>query len=235
MPRAAKLAPILFLILSALAGAQSTATLDTPPYPGFDVKYGIPAGTELKSLIERPSLIAMKAEKFRDPESGEWRLRGFGEAQGVYNIGFDQVRAILDDPTAARGYSPRLLDARIEAREGGRLVAYQEIGISFLGFKVSYRFREEQIRDDLGPGELGYRIRLLQSLDGTFFEAYSSWYVKEVIVDGRRLVYMRHYTRPGIRRPAPGLELIVRGFTPGELKTGLDGVAKEARRRADLR
>ena len=111
---------------------------------------------------------------------------------------------------------------------------YQEMGIIFLGFKVSYRFRVEQIRDDLSPSEIGYRLRLLESLDGHFYEAYTSWYAKQVLVGGRCLVYLRAYTRSGLRRPAIGMEFILRTFAPGEMKNTLDRVIGEARRRAAL-
>jgi hypothetical protein len=228
---------LLLVLLALSAGAQGSRSPASPPapslaYPGFDERYGIVPGTDLKTLVGRPSLIAMSAERYRDPETGERRLRGFGEAHGVYDIDLGQLRAVLDDPAGATSYAPRLLEARVEEAEGPRIVLYQEVGISFLGFRLSYRFRAEQLRDELGPGEVGYRIRLLESLDGNFFEAYTSWYAKEVLVEGRRLVYLRYYTRPGLRRTVIGLELIMKSFTPGELKGTLDRVAKEARRPA---
>jgi hypothetical protein len=221
---------LILLLLAPLAGAQ--APDNAAAYPGFDTRYGIPPRTELRSLIDRPSLISMSARKYRDDAAGEWRLEGFGEAQGVYDIGFPELLSVLDDPTAALSYSPRLLDARIEEKEGPRIVTFQHVGLNFLGIKLGYRFRAEQVRDDLAPGEVGYRVRLLESLDGTFFEAYTSWYAKEVLVDGRRLVYLRTYTRPGIRNPGLGMELIIKNFTAGELRSTLDRVAREAGRRS---
>jgi hypothetical protein len=215
--------PILLCLVPLAAAAQ---------YPGFDVRYGIPAGTDLSALIGRPALISMSAEKFKDPSSGEWRLRGFGQAHGVYDVPLAKVLDALDDASAPSAYSPRLLQSRVEERDGLRVVLNQEVGILFLGIKVGYRFRAERVRDDLAPGEVGYRYRLLESLDGNMFEAYTSWYAKEVVVGGRRLVYLRAYSSPGLRKPGFGLEFIVRSFTPGELKGTLDNVAKEARRRA---
>jgi hypothetical protein len=223
---------LLLLSLPGLIGAQSSRSALSEEYPGFDVRYGIAPGADLAGLVGKATLISMSAEKFRDPETGERRLIGYGDAQGVYDVPIRDLLAVLDDPAGAVSYSPRLLEARIEEEDGPRVVLYQDIGIVFLGFKVSYRFRAEQIRDDLSPSEVGYRVRLLESLDGHFFEAYTSWYLAEVLVDGRQLVYIRNYTRPGLRKPALGMEFIVRRFTPGELRSTMERVVKEARRRA---
>ena len=113
---------------------------------------------------------------------------------------------------------------------GSRMVLTQDVGISFLGIKVAYRFRSEQLRDDFSPTEVGYRLRLLESLDGNLFEAYSSLYAKEVIVEGRRLVYLRVFSRPGLRKPGLGMELVIKSFTPGELTQTLGRAAIEARK-----
>jgi hypothetical protein len=223
---------LLLVLLPCVAGAQVPIEADDGDYRGFDVRYGVASGAKLAALIERPALVSMAFRKFKDPETGERRLAGFGEVQGVYDVPFDALVAVLDDPTEAVRYSPRLIAARIEKREGPLVVMYQEVGIVFLGIKVGYRFRAEQVRDDLSATEVGYRIRLLESLDGNFFEAYTSWYAKQVLVGGRRLVYLRAYTRPGLRRPPIGTELILKSFTPGEMRSTLDRVVQEARRRA---
>jgi hypothetical protein len=174
----------------------------------------------------------MTAEKYKDPASGESRIVGYGDAAGVYDVPLSAVLSVLDDPVGASSYSPRLLESRLELRDGSRLVIFQFVGFSFLGIKLGYRFRAEQVRDDLSKGEVGYRVRLLESLDGTFFEAYTSWYAKQVMVDGREMVFLRTYTRPGLRKPALGMEGILKTFTPPELKGTLNRVVKEARRRA---
>jgi hypothetical protein len=225
----AKAVALPLLMLLSLAPCPSGAQ-----NPEFDFRYGIAPGANLPSLVEKPALVSMAYRKYRDPETGERRLAGFGEVQGVYDLPLDALLAVLDDPTEALRYSPRVLAARIERRQGPLVVMYQELGVHFLGFKVGYSFRAEQIRDDLSPLEVGYRIRLLESIDGKFFEAYTSWYAKEVQVGGRRLVYLRAYTRSGLRRPPIGLELILNAFTPGEMRSTLAGVVGEARRRAAL-
>jgi hypothetical protein len=230
----ARLCLTLLLLLPCLISAQSSRSALSEEYPGFDVRYGIAPGADLAALVGKAALISMYAEKFKDPATGERRLVGYGDAHGVYDIPLGDLLAVLNDPAGAVSYSPRLLEARIEEADGPRVILYQDIGIVFLGIKVSYRFRAEQVRDDLSPTEAGYRVRLLESLDGNFYEAYTSWYLKEVLVDGRILVYIRNYTRPGLRKPPLGTEFIIKSFTPGELKNTIERVVKEARRRASL-
>jgi hypothetical protein len=222
--------PLFLFLLPLAASAQAAGSQALGSYPGFDVRYGIPEGTDLAALVGRPALISMKAEAYKDPQTGERRLAGCGEAHGVFDIPFAALLEVLENPAGALSYSPRLLEARLEERSGSRMVIVQDVGISFLGFKVGYRFRSEQLRDALSPSEVGYRLRLLESLDGTLFEAYSSVYAKEVLVGGRSLVYVRIYSRPGICKPALGMDLIIRSFTPGELTGTLERAAKAARK-----
>jgi hypothetical protein len=221
---------LALILLSPAAGAQTAASPASPDYPGFDLRYGIPAGTDLASLVARPALISMRVDPFSDPQTGERRLRGYGDAHGVFDIPFGALLELLEDNAGALSYSPRLLGARLEERSGRRLILSQDVGISFLGIRVGYRFRSEQLRDDFSATETGYRLRLIESLDGNLFEAYSSVYAKEVLVGGRRLVYIRVYSRPGLRKPGLGMELIVKSFTPGELTLTLERAAREARR-----
>ena len=227
----ARLCLTLLLLIPCFAGAQSSRSALSEEYPGFDVRYGIAPGTDMAALVGKPALISMTAEKFKDPATGERRIVGYGDAHGVFDVPMADVLAVLNDPAGAVSYSPRLLEARIEKAEGARVVMYQDIGIVFLGIKVSYRFRAEQVRDDLSSTAVGYRVRLLERLDGNFYEAYTSWYLEEVVVDGRTLVYIRNYTRPGLRKPPLGTEFIIKNFTPGELKSTIERVVKEARRR----
>jgi hypothetical protein len=223
---------ILLLLLPCIAIGQA-AKPTQPNQAEYDFRYGIPPGEDLASLLDKPRLMSMTVEKLRDPASGEPRIIGQAEAEAVYDIPFKALAALFEDPAGALSYSPRLLEAKNEERTGSRMVMTQVVGISFLGLKVGYRYRTDQVRDDISPTEVGYRLHLLESLDGKLFEAYSSVYAKEVIVAGRRLVYLRVYSRPGIRNPFLGMELVIRSFTPGELTSILDRAAKGARRLAE--
>jgi len=222
---------IAFIISEPIVAAPVPAPANTVGYPGFDLRYGIPTGTNLADLVEKPRLIAMEVINFQDPTSGENRLNGFGEGHGVYRVPIAAMAEVLDNYLAQKSYSPRLLDVRVDLIEGNRTIIYQDIGIVFLGLKVGYRIRSEIFRDELSKGALGFRARLIESPDGNLFEAFSSWYLEEVEVGGELMTYARTFTRPGLRKPFLGMAAIVKNFTPGELKASLDITAKEARKR----
>ncbi|MGO8694882.1 MAG: hypothetical protein ACLQMF_14565 [Rectinemataceae bacterium] len=199
--------------------------------PDFDVRYGVPSGADLKALIGKPTLIDMQVKTFHDPASGELRLSGFGEAEGVYDVPLQAVLDVLTDYPGQKVYSPRLLDVKVEYQDQHRAVVYQDIGINFFGIKFGSRVRSEIIVDELGPDEVGIRARLLESVDHNLFDSFSSWYLKEVEVDGKEMLYLRNFTSPGLRKPFIGIAGILKIFTPPELKGQIESTVKEALRR----
>ncbi len=225
----------ILLVLLSVAALNAQTTNEAPQtkgaYPGFDVRYGIPAGTDLTALVNKPTLIDMQVKTFNDPATGESRLSGFGEAEAVYDVPLQAVLDVLTDYPGQKAYSPRLLDVKVEYQDPHRAVVYQDIGIYFLGFKFGSRVRSEILVDDLGPGEVGIRARLLESLDHNLFDSFSSWYLKEVDVDGKTMLYLRNFTSPGLRKPFFGIGAILKIFTPPELTGQIENTVKEALKR----
>ncbi len=221
--------------LSIPLPSASAQDVPEPPgsdaYPGFDVRYGIPEGTKLQQLLDKPTLISMIVKQFQLPGGGEFRLSGYGEAHAVYDVPLAAVIQVLEDYEHQKSYSPNLFEVRVESRDGKRTVVYQDLGMSFLGLKAGYKIRVEVDRDELPGGAVGLRARLLESVDGHLFESFSSWYLQQVEVDGRNLVYLRIFTRSGIRKPILGMAAATKGFTPGNLKGQLKDTVKEALRR----
>jgi hypothetical protein len=224
---------VIFAIGTVWGFAQNSIETNqaTVPYPDFDVRYGIPAGTDLAALVNKPTLIDMQVKTFHDPATGEPRLSGFGEAEAVYDAPLQAVLDVLNDYPGQKVYSPRLLDVKVEYQDPHRAVVYQDIGIYFLGIKFGSRVRSEIIDDDLGPGEVGIRARLLESLDHNLFDSFSSWYLKEVEVDGKTMLYLRNFTSPGLRKPFIGIGAILKIFTPPELTGQIENTVKEALKR----
>jgi hypothetical protein len=228
--------PVILAAAVALAASPVSAQEAAPPpgsnaYPGFDVRYGIPEGTKLAQLVDAPALISMIVEQFKDPASGEHRLSGFGDAQAVYEVPMAAVLQVLEDYEHQKSYSPNLFEVKVESREGNRTIVYQDLGMSFLGLKASYKIRVEVIRDDFPDGAVGIRARLVESVDGKLFQSYSSWYLKPVELEGKKMLYLRIFTGSGIRRPIIGMAAATKGFTPGNLKGQLRDTVKEARKR----
>jgi len=213
------------------APAASAPAAGTLP-AAFDPRYGIAPGADLASLVDKPTLVSMQVRQWKDPATGEGRLAGYGDAHAVYEVPLAAVAATLGDYLGRKAYSPRIREMRIESVEGPSTLLYEDIGIVFLGVKVGYLTRSEIVRDELPGGAVGFRARLVESLDGKLFSATSSWYLEEVEVGGRRMTYLRAYSNPGIRSPGLGMGSILKAFTPSELATMLEQTVRAARKRA---
>lgn len=236
--RSFSLALALALALPAgLAAGTAEPPAQAAPASGglpaaFDPRYGLAPGADLAALVDKPTLVSMQVRQWKDPATGENRLAGYGDAHAVYEVPLAAVAATLGDYLGRKAYSPRIRELRVESVDGPSAFLYEDIGIVFLGVKVGYLTRSEIVRDELPGGAVGFRARLVESLDGKLFSATSSWYLEEVEVGGRRMTYVRAFSNPGIRSPGLGMGSILKAFTPSELTTMLDQTVRAARKRA---
>ncbi|MDP2792460.1 MAG: hypothetical protein Q8O15_11970 [Rectinemataceae bacterium] len=253
--RLARCTAVFFLCLAGLAPlaaatdpaanlaaypAANGATADS--YAGYIVRYGL-AGSGGTGSLDAAGIakLAGRSESFAvdviNPEQvpGEKRVLGTGEAHGIYEVPLEAVANLLWDYPVLKTISPRLQEAKVEARAEGSIVVYEEIGINFLGIRIGYKIRLEAYRDNLPDGAVGLRYRMTESLDGKLYSADSSWYLKEVDADGRKMLYMRTFSTSGMRNPGFGVAAAMKAFTSGELSGQVDSVAKEARKRAGLK
>ncbi len=212
-----------FLAASSLASAEGPGTPD-------EYRWGVAPGADFRALLEKPIVTEMEAELWKDPDSGESRIAGWSELHGVFQVPFEAMVRVLTDYEGQPRYSPRLFSARVESREGGRIRVAQNVGMSILGIKVRYDLVLEYEEEHLQDGGFGQRSRLLSNPSGNLYESFSSWYVLPVIVDGTSCVYIRGFSRPGIRKPFPGMAGALRAFTPGEVKDLLERYIREARK-----
>ncbi len=244
---AAGLAP-----LSAAPGASPAGSAAAPPaavnggtltsFAGFNLRYGAAGPGGAGNLDEAGAAkLAGRSESFAvdviNPEQvpGERRVLGTGEAHGIYEVPLEAVATLLWDYPVLKTISPRLQEAKVEDRAEGSIKVYEEIGINFLGIRIGYKLRLESYRDNLPDGAAGFRYRMTESLDGKLYAADSSWYLKEIDVGGKKMLYMRTFSTSGMRNPGLGVAAAMRAFTSGELAGQVDSVAKKARERAGLK
>jgi len=220
--------PAFLLAAAALAGAADAAAAG--PGTADEYRWGPAPGADFGALLEKPVVTEMEAQTWKDPESGENRIAGWSDLHGVFEAPFDAVVRVLTDYEGQSRYSPRLFSARVESREDGRVRVYQEVGVSILGIKSKYRIVVDFEERTLPDGGFGQRSRLVDTPDGNLYESFSSWYVLPVLVEGKACVYVRGFSRPGIRKPFPGMAGALRTFTPGEVKNLLERYIKEARK-----
>ncbi len=221
----------------AIAVAEGLPVAPGPtggPYPGFEVRYGRyspPGGQDLSLLIEKPMVIGTKVQTFIDEGTKGKVLEALGDCQAIYDLPIAAIAAVLEVDAKQAKYGAGLLDAHIDLKSGNRTIVYQELGTLFLGIRVSYLTRSEVFRDELPDGVLGFRARLIESMDGKLYESFSSWYLEPIVVDGRKLTYVRTFMHAGIRNPFLGAESIMRAFIPKQSSDMMSSNIKEARRR----
>jgi hypothetical protein len=214
-----------FLLAVSAAAAAGPGTTD-------EFRRGVAPGADFRALLDKPEVTEMEAEPWKDSETGEHRIAGWSELHGVFEVPFEAIVRVLTDYEGQPRYSPRLFSARVESREGSLVRVSQNVGMSILGIKIRYDLVLEYEEEYLPDGGFAQRSRLLSNPSGNLYESFSSWYVLPVVVDGKDCVYVRGFSRPGIRKAFPGMAGAIRTFTPGEVKDLLERYVKEARKRA---
>ena len=213
------------LLAASPAAAAGPGTTD-------EYRWGVAPGVDFRVLLDKPVVTEMEAEPWKDPETGEHRIAGWSELHGVFEVPFEALVRVLTDYEGQPRYSPRLFSARVDSREGGSVRVSQNVGMSILGIKIRYDLILEYREEYLPDGGFAQRSRLLSNPSGNLYESFSSWYVLPVTVDGKACVYVRGFSRPGIRKPFPGMAGGIRTFTPGEVRDLLERYVREARKEA---
>ncbi|MGB4573046.1 MAG: hypothetical protein WBH97_09535 [Rectinemataceae bacterium] len=198
-------------------------------YSGWKVRYGVAAAPDkLAALINRTESFAVDAIKSKDEASGENRVFGTGEAHGVFAVPLEAAAAVAVDYPNLKAISPRVKEVRVLESGDGRWLAYEDLGIDFLGISMGYRLDVETLLDRFPGGAIGVRSRLVKSHDGKLYASDSSWYFAPVIVGGKEYTYIRVWTTSGLRNPAAGVAGILKLFTSGELRDQVSALAKIA-------
>ncbi|MBU0926330.1 MAG: hypothetical protein KKA67_01140 [Spirochaetes bacterium] len=217
------------------AAAQAASYAARPPQASSEYLFGVPEGQDLRRLVDRPTLAGTTYYVFEDPASGDKRLGGYAEVLAVYDMPLEALWAVLVDFESYPSFSPRILGSVVEATSDGDDGTVYRLryttGIRFLGIEVSYVALEDVTAVSFDDGARATRTRLVESLDGSVFEHFSSFYLSPVTVDGHDMTFVRYFSRPGINKPGFGMLQVVQFFAPPEGKAQVSSVAKEAARR----
>jgi hypothetical protein len=230
----AVMAILSLALVPALAFADFLELGPSPaqgPYPGFDVRYSLDPGTDPRSLLAKPVMTFSSIVLFEQASSHEARMEGIGESQAIIDLPISALACVLEAQNGSEGWLPGNFVSRVESKKGQETLLYQESGASFLGVKVAFEYRILQVRDALPGGAVGFRSRVIESLDGKVFKSLASWYLAPIVVDGASRTYVRYFMRSGIRRPFLGEDAVLRAFMPIQLSNMIKANVKEARRR----
>lgn len=215
---------LVFVSSVLFAGAQE-ASLE-------EFQYGIAPGSDLEALARRGRVLGSKNFMFTDEASGERRLSGYGEYHAVYPATVDDLLSVLLDIPAYPDVLPMILESSLLETRGNHYVSRVSSGISLPGFKQIYTVTSEAIVERFPDGSIGLRSFLLYCEDDKLYEHYLSWYLEPVRVNDQAMTYVRYFNRPGIRKPFPGLIIIIRLFADSNLRDQVESLAKEALRRS---
>lgn len=224
-------------IAGSPAQSESEAAKDgtTTRFQGWETRYGVvgkPAvANDMVSLIGKAETFAVDVFKFKDEATGENRVFGTGEAQGLFAVPLEAAVSIVVDYPNLKAISPRVREVKVLDSSAIRWYVYEDIGITFMGISIGYKLEAETLRDNLADGAVGIRSRLAKSVDGKLYASDASWYFRKVEIGGVGYTYIRTWTTSGLRNPGAGVAGIMKLFTAGELRDQVNAVAKLAAKR----
>ncbi len=205
-----------------------------PPETASRHQFGIPPGIKLEKLIGKPTLLNKFYFVFNDPVSGESRISGFADAVAVYDLPIEGFIAVMLACEAQSGFIPYFMKVKILERGASEDLIEYKTGIKFLGIEASYNSIFGSTFERIEGGAVGFRSRLVESIDGKEFEHYTSYYFAPVTVNGKVMTFFRYFNRPGVRKPMPGMVEGMRFFIPFAIEGHIAALAKEVARRAKL-
>lgn len=220
----------IFVFVLVLWPAGLCVSAQDAPLEEFH--YGIAPGSDLTALARRGRVLGSKNFTFTDEASGERRLSGYGEYHAVYPATVEDLLSVLLDIPAYPDVLPMILEASLLETRGNHYVSRVSSGISLPGFKQIYTVTSEAVVERFPDGSVGLRSFLLHCEDEKLYEHYLSWYLEPVRINGQAMTYVRYFNRPGIRKPFPGLIVLIRLFADGNLRDQVESLAKEALRRS---
>ncbi len=190
---------ILLLLLTAIftLGAQDNSIESHSSI--FEYKDNIASFSSLKKLLNRPAVI----ESYINPEiKDELKLLDtLFDIHAIFNIPISKlINPVVDleneqnvfprmiytkdlNPSTSL-WSPHLQEVKIQFRMGTIIQNY-----NYIFYKVP------ELRED---GSFLIKWNLYKSIDGKFDYSFGSWYMKEIIIQGRTYTYVRNYTHYGI-------------------------------------
>lgn len=232
---------VLALIAAALAFGLAAAAYGQ----ALDeyVRFEVPDGLDIASLVGNPTVLAAEHRSFQDQATGERRSDGFSDIAAVYDIPLEALLRAASDFAAYSRFMPRIIEsspielgalsARVPtASTAGPVRLVYASGIKLLGIEVVYRIIGESSVETLGGGAFGTRARMVESLDGKLYKQANSFYFAPVVVRGKTMTFVRYYSTLGIRNPGAATVKVLSVAVGTEGKAQVKALASEALRRA---
>jgi hypothetical protein len=201
-----------------------------------EYRFQIASGTNVKNLVDTAREVEFFIDNFKSSE-GKKIVISHSDFHVVFDIPIEYIIMVFEDQDRQVEIVPRLMEYEYKIlSEGPPLLLEQTqlIGIDFMGVSATYYnllLTEMGERNSNTKKSYGIRWTLIDSLDDKLKANDGSWYVEEVIVDGRRMTYIRNLNISQIQDTFFGLEFTLKSFAPSDTKKMFDAIKKDALKR----
>jgi hypothetical protein len=170
--------PPLFLLLPGFAAAGET---------------GIPPGTDLAALLDRPAVIASSVTVATAANRSRW-IAMEADVHACTAVPLDRLRVIARDFEGYPKIFKRMKRDRVRRTPEGVFVEmFVSVGLAGITYDTDYTLLAEEQIDTSGRFLLDFSH---VSSDGSVKNAHGIWYFESVTVNGVPAVYLR-YTASG--------------------------------------
>ncbi len=190
---------IIFILLTAVTrlGAQDSPDRSTSNI--IEYRDYIEPFDSLKELLDKPLVI--ESQISTEKKDGVKILNALSDSHTIFDIPIYKLINLVLDLENEQNVFPRMYFTKdLNPSDSLWSPHLQEVKVSFkfgiFGQDYNYIFYKiPELRED---GSFLIKWNLYKSIDGKFDYIFGSWYMKEIIFNGKNYTYIRNYTHYGI-------------------------------------
>ncbi|MBN1648527.1 MAG: hypothetical protein JW874_10900 [Spirochaetales bacterium] len=190
--------------------------------------------TNLEKLLLDSDAVTLKVENHPLPDYPK-AVHAYYDYQFIADVPLAKIRKVFELRDKYVDIYPRLIEYKwteISDSGNGRIILEDElVGVNILGIQSAYHYilRTQQI----DPGKYsgcGMFWQLEKSLDDKIARITGSWYLQEIMLDGRKCTYMRYYNETFFTKLSSAQKGILKQFTGSDMKKMFISIADAARK-----
>jgi hypothetical protein len=188
------------------------------PEAEFMVRAEIAPFESVEDLLFNPKKIDFKLTSWSQNDRKVIRSETDVHAIYPYPVGYF-VEELLDFENT-KNIFPRVVESVLEeASEDpfGLHTLWVHIDVKVLGFGAEYTYATNNWMERHGSGYL-QKYNLNRSPDGMLYQLVGSWYVEEILYQGKPHTYIRNFAVIGIQKGSVPMEVAMRAFGIWQMK-----------------
>lgn len=202
---------LLFILVSAYAGLYAQEIPDISNSSIFEYRDHMEPVDSLKELLNNPSVI--ESQIYSEKKDDVKILNTLFDSHAIFEIPIYKLIDLVLDLENEHNIFPRLYSTKdLNPSDPLWHPHLQEVKASFkfgiFGQDYNYIFYKiPELRKD---GSFLIKWNLYKSIDGKFDYSFGSWYMKEIIFNGKKYTYIRNYVHYGIIDYPPHLPMAMK-------------------------